>query len=160
MNKCFLFDLVEKKINYFCIQFFTCPPLFTSVLSLDLLVHKYSFRSQQNYLEGMLNDQHWLSTTPVFFCSFVLFLRFYLFLERGEGREKESMYKRYIDWLPLTRPPTGDLVHNPGMCPDWESNQRRFGLKASTQSTEPHQPGLLLLFLITMAMPWCSYVHF
>ena len=38
-------------------------------------------------------------------------------------------------------PPTGDLAHNPGMCPDWELNPRPFGLQASTQSTEPHQPG-------------------
>ena len=42
----------------------------------------------------------------------------YLFLERGEGREKE----RNINvWLPLASP-TGDLACNPGMCPDWESN--------------------------------------
>ena len=34
-----------------------------------------------------------------------------------------------------------DLAHNPGMCPDWESNQRPFGLQAGAQSTEPHQPG-------------------
>ena len=39
-------------------------------------------------------------------------------------------------------PPTGDLAHNPGMCPDWESNWRPFGLQAGSQSTEPHQPGL------------------
>ena len=37
--------------------------------------------------------------------------------------------------------PTEDLAHNPGMCPDWESNQRPFGLQAGIQSTEPHQPG-------------------
>ena len=24
----------------------------------------------------------------------------------------------------LSHTPTGDLAHNPGMCPDWESNQR------------------------------------
>ena len=35
-----------------------------------------------------------------------------LFLERGEGREKER--ERNI---------TGDLAHNPGMYPDWELNQ-------------------------------------
>ena len=23
--------------------------------------------------------------------------------------------------------PTGDLAHNPGMCPDWELNQRPLG---------------------------------
>ena len=37
--------------------------------------------------------------------------------------------------------PIGDLVHNPGMCPDWESNHQPFGSQAGTQSTEPHQPG-------------------
>ena len=41
----------------------------------------------------------------------------------------------------LLRSPTGDLAHNPGMCPDWESNRRPFGLQAGTQSSEPHQPG-------------------
>ena len=39
-------------------------------------------------------------------------------------------------WLP------GDLARNPGMCPDWESNQLPFASQAGTQSTEPHQPKL------------------
>ena len=39
-------------------------------------------------------------------------------------------------------PPTGDLVHIPGKCPDWESNQRPIDSQASTDYTEPHQPGL------------------
>ena len=39
-------------------------------------------------------------------------------------------------------PHTGDPAPNPGMCPDWESNQGPFVSQASTQSTEPHQPGL------------------
>ena len=34
------------------------------------------------------------------------------------------------------------------MCPDWESNQQPFGLKAGTQSTEPHQPRFYLHFLL------------
>ena len=38
-------------------------------------------------------------------------------------------------------PSTGDLAYNSGMCPDWESNWGPFGLQASTESTEPHQPG-------------------
>ena len=46
-------------------------------------------------------------------------------------------------------PPTGDLVSNPGMCPDWESNHIPFSLQAGTQSTEPHQPGLLMLAFIS-----------
>ena len=46
------------------------------------------------------------------------------------------------------RPSTGDLVRNPGMCPDWEWNQRPFGSQAGAQSAEPHQPGLKNFFLM------------
>ena len=42
-------------------------------------------------------------------------------------------------------PPNGDLAHNPGMGPDWESNRQPFGLQAGTQSTEPQHPGLIYL---------------
>ena len=45
-------------------------------------------------------------------------------------------------WLPLECPLLGNLAHNPGICPDWESNWRPFGSQTSTQSTEPYQPGL------------------
>ena len=41
----------------------------------------------------------------------------------------------------LSTPPTGDPVHNPGTYPDWESNRQPLASQASTQSTEPHQPG-------------------
>ena len=37
--------------------------------------------------------------------------------------------------------PTGEgPAYNPGLCPDWESNQQQqpFGSQASAQSTEPH----------------------
>ena len=53
--------------------------------------------------------------------------RFYLFLERGEGRERER--ERNIDVEEKHQsaaspiPPAGDLVLNPGMCSDLESNQ-------------------------------------
>ena len=39
--------------------------------------------------------------------------------------------------------------HNPGMCPDWESNWRPFGVQAGAQSTKPHQPGLCFLFHVS-----------
>ena len=70
----------------------------------------------------------------------------YLFLERGEGKEKER--ERNIDQcVVLTHvPPTRDLPHDPGVCTDWESNQRPFGSQASTQSIEPHPPRLNLPF--------------
>ena len=41
----------------------------------------------------------------------------------------------------LLSTPTGDLAHNPGMCPDWELNQQLFDPQASAKSTESHQPG-------------------
>ena len=73
------------------------------------------------------------------FPMFFIFLRFYLFLERGsEGGKHQCV-------VASGTPLTGDLDHNPGMCPDWESNQQPFGLQSklqtSTQSTESHQPG-------------------
>ena len=63
----------------------------------------------------------------------------YLFLGRGKegAREGEKHQCVVVSWVPTTE----DLAHNPGMCPDWESNQWPFGLQSGTQSTEPHQPG-------------------
>ena len=48
----------------------------------------------------------------------------------------------------LLRAPTGELAHNPGMGPDWELNQQPFDSQVSTQSTEPHQPGLNHILII------------
>ena len=77
---------------------------------------------------------------------FFFFLRFYLFIFRGEGREgerEENIHVRERHQSAASHTPTtGDLAHNPGMCLDWESNQQPFGSQASAQSTEPHQPGL------------------
>ena len=55
-------------------------------------------------------------------------------------------------------PPTGDLAHNPGICPDWEVNWQPFGLQAITLNplSEPHQPGMMLLIFFrqnTLACP-------
>ena len=56
----------------------------------------------------------------------------YLFLERGEEREKERERNSNV-WLPLACPILGTMTRNPGMCPDWESNQQPFGSQASAQ---------------------------
>ena len=66
----------------------------------------------------------------------------YLFLERGEGREKERRETSVCGCL-LHAP----KARNPGMCPDWELNQRPFDSQAGSQSTEPYQPGLNKYFL-------------
>ena len=60
---------------------------------------------------------------------------------------------------PLCTAPTGDLAHNPHMCPDWESNWQPFGFQAITQSTEPHQPGLLSYFLRVLNVGEMKKLH-
>ena len=69
-------------------------------------------------------------------CFFKILL---VFRERGREGEREGEKHQCV--VASHTPPTGDLAHNPGMCPDWESNQQAFGFQAGTQSTEPHQPG-------------------
>ena len=68
---------------------------------------------------------------------------------REKRREEERDGEQYQCVVASHWPPTGgDLGRNPGLCPDWESNQRPFGSQARTQSTELHQPGNNLCFLI------------
>ena len=73
---------------------------------------------------------------------FYYFLRFYLFIFREKGRGGEREGEKHQCVIASHTPPTGDLAHNPGICPDWGSNQRPFGSQACTQSTELYQPGL------------------
>ena len=75
------------------------------------------------------------------------FLKFCSFIFRERGREGEREEEKHHCVVASHAPPIGDPVRNPGMCPDWESNQRPFGLQAGTPSTEPHQPGLCPLLL-------------
>ena len=44
----------------------------------------------------------------------------YLLLERGRGEERGEKHQCVVA---SHIPPTGDMVHNPGTCPDWELNQ-------------------------------------
>ena len=48
---------------------------------------------------------------------------FYLFIFRERGREGEREGEKHQSVVASHRPPTGDLAHNPGMCPDWKFNQ-------------------------------------
>ena len=57
------------------------------------------------------------------------------------GRDGEREGEKLQCVVASCTPPAGDLVHNPVMCPVWESNQQPFAPLASAQSTEPHQPG-------------------
>ena len=66
----------------------------------------------------------------------ILFIYFY-----REGREGEREGEKHQCVLVSHAPPTGDLACNPGICPDWGSNQQPFVSQAGSQSAEPHQPG-------------------
>ena len=68
----------------------------------------------------------------------------------GEEGEKEREININV-WLPLSYVQLGNLGHNSGMCPDWESNLWPFGLQAGTQSTELHQPGRVSSFKLDRA---------
>ena len=99
---------------------------------------------------GMCLQMH-LPLLKAFHPNFFLFLKdfTYLFLERGKGGRKGEKHQCVV----ASRvPPTGDLACNPGMSPDWESNQGLSDSWASAQSTEPHQPGLGKLFLIVLLL--------
>ena len=84
----------------------------------------------------------------------VVFNLIYLFLKRGGGTEGE----KHQCVVASCASPTGGLAHNPGMCCDWESNQRPFGSQAGTPSTEPHQPGhVYYLFSDCIKLPVCIF---
>ena len=69
-----------------------------------------------------------------------LLRRFYLFIFRDRGREAGRGGEESQCVVASYMPTSGDLTHNPGMCPDWESNQQPFGSQAGTPLT--HNPGM------------------
>ena len=85
------------------------------------------------------------SLTVYFVLFYFTFLRFYLFLERGKVGRKRGR-ETSIGCIWYVPRPTGNLAGNPGMCPDWESNQWPFTLQVNAQSTEPHRSGQFILF--------------
>ena len=90
------------------------------------------------YFPFFLKKLKLLTSSPNMFPKFSHFLFFKTLLilrERKREREKHQCV------VSSRAPPTGDMLLNPGMCPDWELNWWPFGSQAGTQSTEPHQPG-------------------
>ena len=75
----------------------------------------------------------------------ILFLKI-LFIERRRDGEREG--EKHHMWLPLMHPLLGIWPTTQACAPDRELNQRPFGLQASTQSTEPHQPGHVRVILM------------
>ena len=67
---------------------------------------------------GKTDDRITLSYLYLFYTIFLK--RFYSFVFRERGREGEREKHQCV--VASCTPPTGDLAHNPGMCPDWESD--------------------------------------
>ena len=86
-------------------------------------------------------------------CSFFMYVCIYLFLDRGEGREKEGEKHQCVVASRVS--PTEDLARNPGTYPGWELNWRPFGLQAGTQFTELHQPAFAHFFNWTVSPIIC-----
>ena len=79
------------------------------------------------------------------------------------GREVEREREKHQSAVTSCLPPSGDRAPNPGMCPDWESNQRPFASQAGTQSTEPQQPGpmfFLFTHIFVTSFALCSFSPF
>ena len=88
---------------------------------------------------------------------FKRFFKIYLFLGRGERREKER--ERNINvWLPFTHPYWRPSPQ-PSTCPDWESNQRPFGSQAGSQSAEPPSQGSYWVLWLLGRSSVCGHHH-
>ena len=90
-----------------------------------------------------------------------IFLVMYLFLDRGEEREKER--ERNINvWLPLVGPLLGTWPTTQACALTGNLNRQplpHFGSQASTQSTEPHQPGLTCFLKATSSILNSIFSH-
>ena len=64
---------------------------------------------------------HWIRIRVSLF-----FKIFYLFIFRERAREGEREGEKHQHEVASHVVPSGDLAHNPGTCPDWESNQQPF----------------------------------
>ena len=88
----------------------------------------------------------------VFNCGFFLFVfRFYLFIFREKGREGEREGEKHQCVVASHVAPTGNLAYNPGMCPDWNQTGNPL-VHRPTQSTGPHQPGLIMVLIFITLM--------
>ena len=65
----------------------------------------------------------------------------FIFKERGrEGQKQGKKHQCTRETSISCHSHAPNLVHNPGMCPERESNQCPFSSQVGSQSTEPHQP--------------------
>ena len=91
------------------------------------------------------------------------FLKIYLFIFRE--REGRDVREKHHPSAASRMPPTRELAHNPGMCPDWKLNQRPCRPQDNTQPTESHRSGQSQVFLKVRSSlypadrPWKELEH-
>ena len=96
--------------------------------------------------------------------SFKKYIFLNLFLERGEGKEKEGEKNQRVVASCVSL--IGYLACNPGMCPDWESNQRPVGLQPMLNPLSYTSQGCYwsfnsaLFFCLMAFISWLFLVYF
>ena len=93
-------------------------------MSFNGVFRPFKFNVNINIL-GHLSFEYifpWTRCNVAFLFFKRFFKRFYLFIFRGREREGEREGEKYQSVSASHMPRTGDLAHNPGMCPDWELN--------------------------------------
>ena len=91
--------------------------LHRSVLSKSKITSKGSIL-QRRIETGIRKPRRLLSRYVTLDMPLHFFKRLYLFIFRERGREGEREGEKHQCVIASGMPPTGDLAHNPGMCPD------------------------------------------
>ena len=73
-----------------------------------------------------------LSCIPCVCMCALFFKKNFLLIFREKQMEEEREGEKHQCVVASHAPLTGDLACNPGMCPEWESNQQPFGSQAGT----------------------------
>ena len=101
-----------------------------SVTLLEIHANFFKLASPFYFLVSIWIVLSLIPLSGFLFFFFKLVILFYLFIFRERGREGEREEEKDQCVVASHAPPTRDLAYNPGMCPDWESNQQLFGLQA------------------------------
>ena len=132
MRCCFFLDLGDNFALSLLINSYTrlCPFLFVYYISPSFI------NATQNKHQVM---QHYSITifSNIFLKIILVFKDFIYFIFRQRGRQGKRVGEKHQCAVASCTPSSGDRVHNPGMCSDWESNQRPCGSQAGTQSLNP-----------------------